>query len=100
LIPFKADEPFWTPLIQALVIVVVLCAIALAALWAAQRRGALKIPLGQRRLRVLERLVLGRGCTLVLIEYDGRRILVGQTAQMFSLLDSAPAPVERSTSAL
>jgi flagellar biogenesis protein FliO len=91
MIPFKADEPFWTPLIQALVAVAVLCAMALAALWAAQRRGALKMPLGQRRLRVLERLVLGRGAALVLIEYEGRRILVGQTAQGFCLLDSAVA---------
>ncbi len=51
---------------------------------------------GQRRRRIvlLDRLVLDRDRSVVLLESEGRRYLLGVGGQSFALLDKADAPKE------
>ena len=70
---------------------VVLAAIAAFAIWYARRRGvALPAPARRRRLRVVERLALSRHASLVVVEFDGKTLLVGEGAQVSVLPADRP----------
>jgi flagellar biogenesis protein FliO len=74
------------------VLLVLLLAAAAAALWWAKRSGrAVSVPGGRRRLKVLERLPLARGAALVVVEYDGRTLLIGQSGDRLSLIEPPAA---------
>jgi flagellar biogenesis protein FliO len=74
------------------VLLVLLLAAAAAALWWAKRSGsAMTLPGRQRRLKVLERLPLSRGAALVVVEYDGRTLLIGQSGDRLSLIEQRSA---------
>jgi flagellar biogenesis protein FliO len=77
------------------VLLIVLLGAAAALLWWTRRGGAAHpVPGRRRRLRVIERLALSRGAALVLVEYEGRALLIGQSADRVSLIErgAAPAP--------
>jgi Flagellar biosynthesis protein, FliO len=46
-----------------------------------------------RRVRVIERLALSRGAALLVVEYDGRRLLLGQSGDHLSLIASGETPL-------
>lgn len=65
---------------------------AICVLWYAKRRGMrLRVPGSGDRLKVVERLAISQGATLVLVEYEGRRLLLGVTAAHLSLIEDRPA---------
>jgi flagellar biogenesis protein FliO len=89
LIPFKPADDLLTLLIPVAVALVVLLAVA-AAVLAVYRRGGIQLggARAPRRLKVLERLAVSRRSALLLVEYDGRTLLVGQSGEQLSLLES------------
>jgi flagellar biogenesis protein FliO len=96
-IPFKPAEDIFALLVPVAALLLALVAAAAAALWYARRQGGGFAPFAAagkaRRLRVLERLALSRHAALVLVEYDGRTLLLGQSGERVSLIDGA-APKE------
>jgi flagellar biogenesis protein FliO len=76
----------------------ILLAVLLAAwfsLWYARRKCiGLPGPGKGRRLKILERLALSQRSALVLVEYDGRPILLGQSGDRLSLVAGAARPIE------
>jgi flagellar biogenesis protein FliO len=91
-IPFKPADDLWSTLAPGLAMLVVLAAIAAFVVWYSKRRGVtLALPARHRRLRVVERLALSRHASLVVVEYDGKPLLIGEGATGVSLL-SAAAP--------
>jgi hypothetical protein len=40
---------------------------------------------------VVERLALSRGAALILVEYEGRALLIGQSAERISLIERGAA---------
>jgi hypothetical protein len=82
-------------LVPVAAVLLVLLAAAAAALWWARRSGAAPaLPGRRRRLRVIERLALSRGAALVLVEYEGRTLLIGQSADRLSLIERGTEPPE------
>jgi|TARA_B110000093_G_scaffold26836_1_gene26225 flagellar protein FliO/FliZ len=85
-----------------LLVLVILLTMVFAARWFMQRR-----PQGGRRLRFLEAMALGSRDKLLLVEIDGKCLLLGVTAHNIRLLteldaqDLPPAPVgQKETSAV
>jgi len=71
-----------------LLVLAILLAMVFAAKWFAQRR-----PQGGRRLRFVEAMALGSRDKLLVVEVDGKTLLLGVTAQNIRLLtelDAAP----------
>ena len=64
-----------------LLVLAILLAIVFAARWFMQRR-----PQGGRRLRFVEAMALGSRDKLLLVEVDGKSLLLGVTAQNIRLL--------------
>ena len=64
-----------------LLVLAILLAMVFAARWFMQRR-----PQGGRRLRFVEAMALGRRDKLLLVEVDGKSLLLGVTAQNIRLL--------------
>lgn len=88
-IPFKPGEDLFAMIGPALAVLVVLLAVALAALLGAKRYGfTLGRPGAARRLRVLERLALSRRASLVVVEWEGRPLLLGQSGDQLQLIAS------------
>jgi flagellar biogenesis protein FliO len=89
-IPFKPPEDLFGMIGPALAVLAVMLAVAVAALLGAKRYG---FAIGKRgapgRLRVLERLALSRRASLLVVEWEGRRLLVGQSGERLSLIASA-----------
>lgn len=99
-IPFRPEESFWAPLWPALAVLGALVLVAAAAAYGARRFGWRRIAGAGRRLRILERLPVSRQGALLLVECDGRTLLIGQSGSSIRLVDrmeSAPpaAPHER-----
>ena len=90
MIPFKPSDDLLSMLIPVVVMLLLLAGIAFALLTLARRRGAL-LPGAARRMRVVERLVLSRRSALLLVECDGRLLLLGQSGEQLSLLESRRA---------
>jgi flagellar biogenesis protein FliO len=79
-------------LVPVAVLLIVLLGAAAALLWWTRRGGgALPVQGRRRRLRVIERLALSRGAALVLVEYEGRALLIGQSADRVSLIERGAA---------
>jgi len=91
-IPFKPAEDLWSTLVPMAATLLLLLAVAAAVLWYARRQGA-SFPIAgrERRLRVLERLALSRRAMLVVVEYEGRKYLIGQSGDQISLVAPADA---------
>ena len=88
-IPFKPGEDLFAMIGPALAVLVVLLGVALAALLGAKRYGfTLGRPGAARRLRVLERLALSRRASLVVVEWEGRPLLLGQSGDRLQLIAS------------
>lgn len=89
-IPFKPPEDLFAMIGPALAVLAVMLAAAVAVLLGARRFG---FAIGKRgaasRLRVLERLALSRRASLLVVEWEGRRLLVGQSGERLSLIASA-----------
>jgi flagellar biogenesis protein FliO len=105
MIPFKPAEDLLALLAPAAALLVALVAAAALVLWYARRHGGVvRFAAGRpRRLRVLERLALSRQASLVLVEYDGRALLLGQSGERVSLLHGpegdAAAPADSRSAA-
>jgi len=90
-IPFKPAEDLFAMLLPAALVLLVLAAIAVAAmLW--YRRAGVPLATGRqaRRLRLVERIVLSRRSSLLLVECDGRKLLLGESGDRLSLIDRGP----------
>lgn len=88
MIPFKPAEDLLTLLAPVAVTLVVLLALAVAVLALLKRFGA-PFPARQtRRLKLIERLALSRRTAVLLVECDGRRLLLGESGERISLLES------------
>ena len=76
-----------------LALLLALAAVAVWALWYARRHGVpYQAAAGARRLRVLERLALSRRALLLVVEYEGRKYLIGQSGDQISLVSQADGP--------
>ena len=79
-------------LVPVALLLIVLLAVAAAVLWWTRRGGGIHAVQGtRRRLRVIERLALSRGSALILVEYEGRSLLLGQSAERVSLIERGAA---------
>jgi flagellar biogenesis protein FliO len=87
-IPFKpADDLFGMLLPVAIVLLVLAAAAVLAVLYFRRAGLPLAGPRQARRLRLVERVVLSRRASLLLVECDGRKLLLGESGDRLSLLD-------------
>lgn len=76
----------------AALLLIVLLVAAAALLWWTRRGAGVGAAQGaRRRLRVVERLALSRGAALILVEYEGRALLIGQSAERISLIERGAA---------
>jgi len=92
MIPYKPAEDMWALLAPVAAIVLAVLLAAGFMLWYARRKGiGLHPPAKGRRLKVVERLALSQRAALVLVEYDGRAILLGQSGDQLSLVAGPPA---------
>lgn len=78
----KADEGVSTTWLAG---VILLAAAAAAAYWRSRKR--LALPLA---LRIIQHTGLGKGRDLVVVEHDGRRMLLAVTSNSISVLQNAP----------
>lgn len=87
-IPFKPADDLFAMLLPVAIVLLVLAALAVAAMFWFRRAG---LPLAgsrqARRLRLVERVVLSRRSSLLLVECDGRKLLLGESGDRLSLLD-------------
>lgn len=93
-IPYRSPVTGDTPDPQQWLLAMFGCALLLAALIFAIRRFGLRLPrlaVQQRHVKVLERTPLAHGAHLVLVEYDGRRLLLSVTAAGSTCLRDDPA---------
>lgn len=67
----------------------ILALIALAIGWIVWQRRSRG---GERRMKIEDRLVISRAASVVLMEVDGQRLLVGVSPEGIRLLQSLPAP--------
>jgi flagellar biogenesis protein FliO len=78
--------------VPAALLLIVLLVAAAALLWWTRRGAGVGAAQGaRRRLRVVERLALSRGAALILVEYEGRALLIGQSAERISLIERGAA---------
>jgi flagellar biogenesis protein FliO len=92
-IPFKPADDLFATLGPLVLVLLVLTLAAAALLWYLRRNGVtLAVPGKARRLRVIERVALSRNAALVLVECDGRTLLVGQSGDRVSLIERAAPP--------
>jgi flagellar biogenesis protein FliO len=93
-IPFKPAEDLFGMIGPALAVLAVILAVAVTALLGAKRFG---FEVGKRgaakRLRVLERLALSRRASLLVVEWEGRPLLLGQSGDRLSLIASGERAV-------
>ena len=88
MIPYKPADDLLTLLGPMALALVVLLAVAWAALFLLKRHGgALPLARQPRRLKVLERLALSRRSALLLVECDGRPLLLCQSGDQISLIE-------------
>jgi flagellar biogenesis protein FliO len=78
-IPFKPADDLAGMLVPVLVLLVLLLAAAVSALALLRRRGLLPGARQARRLRLIERLPVSRRSAVLLVEYDGRPLLLGES---------------------
>ncbi|MGM0928717.1 MAG: flagellar biosynthetic protein FliO [Actinomycetota bacterium] len=70
-------------------------AVVLGLLWVLQRRFSRGAHTGARKLvRVVERQTIGPKASVVVVDADGQRFLLGVTDQAVNVLDTREAPVE------
>lgn len=92
-IAFKPQDEAWESLWLALALLVALALIAAAVVYVARRPGWRPGERTGRRLRVLERLPVSRQGTLILVECDGRTLLIGHAGTSIRLIERMePAP--------
>lgn len=92
-IPFKQDTPLASaPLGGGAVAVLLLSLLAIAGVLFLRRRLPLAAAGGGRLLRVLERQPLGPRAQLVVVEFDGRRLLLAHTEHGVTAVATAAAP--------
>lgn len=77
-----------SPLLSAVLSFIFVLGLLLATLWFVRTRGVGIGALQGSNLRVLNSLRLGPKHRLEVIEYEGRRLLLGVAAQQITLLDS------------
>lgn len=86
-IPFKSAPDEWAVLWPVAAALGVLAVVAAAAVYASRRLGWQTGARPGRRMRIVERLPLSRHCALVLVECDGRVMLVGQSGERVCLIE-------------
>ncbi|MFT4469450.1 flagellar biosynthetic protein FliO [Arthrobacter sulfonylureivorans] len=73
-------------------------AVVLGLLWVLQRRFSRGARTGARKLvRVVERQTIGPKASVVVVDADGQRFLLGVTDQAVNVLDTREAPAEEET---
>jgi flagellar biogenesis protein FliO len=78
--------------VPVVALLLALLAVAVCAVWYARRHGtAFQAAAGTRRLRVVERLALSRRALLLVVEYEGRKYLIGQSGDQLALISRADA---------
>ena len=95
-IPFKPAEHLLSLAGPSLAVLGALLVLAALVALLARRRGPFAASRAARRLRVVERLALSRRASLLLVEVDGRPMLLGETAERLARLDLAPPDGEPS----
>lgn len=97
-IAFKPEADEWAALWPVAAVLAVLVLVAVSAAIGARRLGWRAGAHAGRRVRILERLPLSRQCAVLLLECDGRVLLVGQSGDRLCLIErgfeagTAPAP--------
>jgi flagellar biogenesis protein FliO len=92
-IPFKPAEDLFGMIGPAIAVLVLLLALAWAALLGAKRFGFAPGRRGAaNRLRVLERVALSRRSSLLVVEWEGRTLLLGQSGDQVRLIASGDKP--------
>lgn len=92
-IPFKQETPLASaPLGGGAVAVLLLSLLAIVGVLFLRRRLPLAAAGGGRLLRVLERQPLGPRAQLVVVEFDGRRLLLAHTEHGVTSVASAAVP--------
>jgi flagellar protein FliO/FliZ len=76
-----------------LLVLAILLVMVFAARWFMQRR-----PQGGRRLRFVEAMALGSRDKLLIVEVDGKSLLLGVTTQNIQLLTELDTPAAQSSS--
>jgi flagellar biogenesis protein FliO len=87
-IPYKPPDDLLGMLLPVAIVLLVLIVAAVAAMLWFRRAG---VPLAgtrqARRLRLVERIVLSRRSSLLLVECDGRMLLLGESGDRLALLE-------------
>ena len=89
-IPFKPAEDLLALAGPAMIALVVVLAAAAGVALLLRRSGRLPVARAARRLRLVERLALSRRAALLLVEVDGRPLLLGESGERLCRLDAAP----------
>ena len=76
--------------LRAVGALVALIALGAFAIWFQRRQRG-----GERRIRIQERLMLNRGSSIVLLDVDGRRLLVGITPEAIRLITPMESAFEQ-----
>jgi flagellar biogenesis protein FliO len=92
-IPYKPAEDLLTLAGPAMLVLVAVLALAAGAALILRRSGRFAAARAPRRLRLVERLTLSRRAALLLVEVDGRPLLLGESGERLSRLDAPCAPV-------
>ena len=89
-IPFKPAEDLYSLLVPILVVIAIGLAATVAVALGARRFGGRFAMRGNpQRLRVLERLAVSRRAALLVVEWEGQRLLLGQSGEQLSLIAAA-----------
>tara|TARA_B100000575_G_C22681527_1_gene414345 strand:- start:96 stop:467 length:372 start_codon:yes stop_codon:yes gene_type:complete len=86
-----------SPLLSAVLSFVFVLGLLLATLWFVRTRGIGLSAMQGKNLRVVNSLRLGPKHRLEVIEYDGRRLLLGVASNQITLLDSQQLDVASET---
>ena len=93
-IPFRHDEgELGAMMWRSILVMAVLVVLALGVIYVMRRRGigpaALRVP-SAGGMRVVQSVRLGAHATLVVVEFEGQRLLIGQGERGVNVLASAP----------
>jgi flagellar protein FliO/FliZ len=81
--------------------VVVSLAVVIAAIWFIQRRlgGGRRLKSKSKPISVVARQSVGAKASVAVVEFGGKRFLLGVTEHAVSVLDSAEVPIEETSTA-
>ena len=81
-----------SPLLSAVLSFIFVIGLLLGTLWIVRARGLGMGPMSAQGLRVVNSLRLSNKHRLDVVDYGGRRLLIGVAPQQITLLDNQPQP--------